>query len=98
MFELRNKVAVVTGAASGIGAAMARLFAQQHARVVVLDLDETAAEKIVLAIRDAGGDAVAKQCDVSKPAEVTRVFGEIERVDILVNNAGITHIGSLETT
>jgi len=101
MFDLHQKIAVVTGGGSGIGAAIAALFARQGARAVVLDLNETA-DATADAIRAAGGDAIARQCDVSAPAEVTRTFhalaAELGRLDILVNNAGIAHVGTIEQT
>jgi NAD(P)-dependent dehydrogenase (short-subunit alcohol dehydrogenase family) len=93
---------VVTGAGSGIGAAIARLFARQHARVVVLDLDEAAARRTAGEIGGAGGQADAMPCDVAAADQVTAVFERIvaahRRVDILVNNAGIAHVGTLERT
>jgi len=102
MFDLRHKVAVVTGAGSGIGAAIAALFARQGARTVVVDVDDAAAERTVAVICEAGGDATFRRCDVSTAAEVERVFGtiagEMGPIDILVNNAGIAHIGTIEDT
>src|SRR4051794_24459543 len=101
MFDLHHKVAVVTGAGSGIGAAIATLFARQGARVAVLDRNDSA-ETTAEAIRGGGADAFAIRCDVSSDAEVSRTFAaivrEAGRVDILVNNAGIAHIGTVETT
>jgi 2-keto-3-deoxy-L-fuconate dehydrogenase len=101
MFDLHQKIAVVTGGGSGIGAAIAALFARRGARTVVLDLNETA-DATADAIRAAGGDAIARQCDVSAPAEVTRTFQALAaglgRLDILVNNAGIAHVGTIEQT
>jgi 2-keto-3-deoxy-L-fuconate dehydrogenase len=102
MFGLADKVAVVTGAGSGIGLSIATLFARQGAHVAVLDRDEPAARRAVESIQSAGGRADALACDVSSAADVRRVFGEVEsrhgRVDVLVNNAGIAHVGDVERT
>src|SRR5262245_59741245 len=102
MFRLDRKVAVVTGAGSGIGAAIAETFALQGAWVFVLDLDENAAEATQKRIKQAGGAADVVQCDVSKAKDVAQAFNHVsllaDRLDILVNNAGIAHIGSVETT
>ena len=101
MFDLHEKVAVVTGAGSGIGAAIALLFARQGARLVVVDVAESA-DATVAAIRAARGQAVARRCDVAEPDEVARTFAgvraEFGRLDILVNNAGIAHVGTIEQT
>jgi 2-keto-3-deoxy-L-fuconate dehydrogenase len=102
VFELPGKVAVVTGAGSGIGAAIAVLFAKQQARVVVLDVDQEAARRTAVAFADDGGLAEARACDVANAASVSDVFGAVAaahgRVDILVNNAGIAHVGTIEQT
>ena len=101
MFDLHRKIAVVTGGGSGIGAAIATLFARQGAHSVVVDLDN-GADGTVRAIREAGGNATVRLCDVSTPDEVARTFAgiheELGRLDILVNNAGIAHVGSIEQT
>ena len=97
MFELNGKRAVITGAASGIGYAIAELFAQQGAEVVLLDLDE--AKVLQAAGKLAGGRALGLMCDVSKEESVARAFGQVgDAVDLLVSCAGIAHIGSLTTT
>lgn len=101
MFDLTQKVAVVTGAGSGIGAAIAALFARQGARVVVLDVSESA-DATAATIAAAGGSAIARRCNIAEPDEVTRTFRDIaaehERLHILVNNAGIAHVGTIEQT
>src|SRR5690349_4901899 len=102
MFDLQGKAAVVTGAGSGIGAAVARLFAGRGATVAVVELDRSKAETTVAAITRAGGRAAAYHCDVSQPDAVAAVFrtivGANGRLDILVNNAGIAHVGTIEQT
>jgi NAD(P)-dependent dehydrogenase (short-subunit alcohol dehydrogenase family) len=102
VFQLTGKVAVVTGAGSGIGAAIARLFARQRACVIAVDLDAAAAGRTVEAIRSEQGTAEAGACDVSNAGQVAQLFERIVaahgRVDILVNNAGIAHVGTIERT
>lgn len=93
MKKLENKVAIVTGAASGMGKAIALLFAQEGAKVVVTDLNSADAEEVADQIRHAGGHALGLKCDVSDEDQVKRmVHGAIHEfgsLDILVNNAGI---------
>jgi len=102
VFELTDKVAVVTGAGSGIGAAIASLFARQQAHVAALDRDEAAARQTADAIRAVGGRADVWACNVADSAQVARTFDAIRaahpRIDILVNNAGISHVGTIEQT
>lgn len=103
MMRLDGKVALVTGAGSGIGEAIARLYAQQGAQVVVIDMRGEAAEAVSAAIREEGGAARVWQLDVADEAQVQAAMREIAtaygRVDILVNNAGVSHVGNLlETT
>jgi 3-oxoacyl-[acyl-carrier protein] reductase len=92
MSKLKNKVAVVTGASKGIGASIAKHFAAAGAKVVVnYASSKEGADKVVKEITDNGGIAIAVQADVSKEADVTRLFEETKRafgsLDILVNNA-----------
>ena len=102
MFDLTHKIALVTGAGSGIGAAIASVFAGRGANVLVVDRDAAAATATVDAIGRSGGAARAYRCDVSDEASVSAVFADVERaggrLDILVNNAGIAHVGTIEQT
>jgi NAD(P)-dependent dehydrogenase (short-subunit alcohol dehydrogenase family) len=94
--DLKNKRAVITGAASGIGLAIARTFAENGASVVLLDLHEAQVTEAAKALQ-ASARAVA--CDVSSESGVAAAFAQIgSPVDILVNCAGIAHVGSLQTT
>src|ERR1700761_4771765 len=92
MNKLENKVAIVTGASKGIGASIAKHFAQEGAKVVVnYASSKEAADKVVKAITDNGGTAIAVQADVSSEADVIRLFEETKKafgtLNILVNNA-----------
>jgi 2-keto-3-deoxy-L-fuconate dehydrogenase len=101
MFDLKNKTAVITGAGSGIGKAMAILFAKQGSNVFILDLDEAGSNKTIEEIKAAGGSGEFKKCNVSLPDEVENVIKGIaagSSLDIIVNNAGIAHVGSVENT
>ena len=91
--DLKNRTAIVTGAARGIGAAIAERLAAEGARVVVADLDEAAARAEAERIAARGGDAVAMRLDVTDPASARAmaeaVVARSGRIDVLVNNAGI---------
>ncbi|MDQ0592278.1 3-oxoacyl-[acyl-carrier protein] reductase [Chryseobacterium ginsenosidimutans] len=101
MSKLKNKVAVVTGASKGIGASIAKYFATEGAKVVVnYASSKEGADKVVKAITDNGGTAIAIQADVSIQADVIRLFNEVKNtfgtLDILVNNAGIYNYEPIE--
>jgi 2-hydroxycyclohexanecarboxyl-CoA dehydrogenase len=89
---LRDKVAVVTGGGGGIGSAVCARFAEEGARVAVLDLDSAAAERVAAAARASEAQAKAYAVDITDATRVNAVVGEIERdlgpIEILVNNAG----------
>src|SRR6185369_1347496 len=94
MGKLTNQVAVVTGASKGIGAAIAKALAAEGASVVVnYASSKEGADRVVKEITAKGGKAAAVQADLSKPADITRLFAETKKVygklNILVNNAGI---------
>ena len=98
--QLEGKVALVTGAASGIGRAIAETYAREGARVAVADLNRDTAEAAAAAIRDTGGEAMAVTMDVASEQDVqdgvARVIQAYAGVDILVNNAGIQTVHPLE--
>jgi NAD(P)-dependent dehydrogenase (short-subunit alcohol dehydrogenase family) len=96
--RLSSKHAVITGAGSGIGAAIAQRFASEGATVWLMDRDLAAAQKISDAIRAKGWNATALECDVSNESSVCSAMEQVEAVDIAVNNAGISHVGTLEST
>jgi len=101
MSKLANKVAVVTGASKGIGAEIAKALATEGASVVVnYSSSKSGADAVVKRIVQKDGKAVAVQADVSKPADILRLFAETKkafgRLDILVNNAGIYEFAPLE--
>jgi NAD(P)-dependent dehydrogenase (short-subunit alcohol dehydrogenase family) len=93
--RLENKVAVITGAGSGIGRESALLFAREGARVVVADVNDAAGQGVVEELRAAGGEAVYVHADVSRSADAEGMIRAAEesfgRLDVLFNNAGISH-------
>ena len=99
--ELKGKTAIVTGASKGIGAAIARHLANAGAAVVVnYASSRTDADRVVAAIGEKNGRAVAVQADLSKPDDIRRLFAEARaafgRVDVLVNNAGVYEFAALD--
>lgn len=100
-FRLDKKTAAITGAASGIGRAIAEVFAEAGARVKIVDVRKNESEMVARTIRDKGFDATAIECDVTRSDSVSEAFEQLarrERLEILVNNAGIAHVGNLEKT
>lgn len=99
--RLKDKVAIVTGGAAGIGEATAELFSEEGAKMVLFDKDP-AGEGVARRIRDRGGDALFFQADIAKEKEVKDAIGEavraFQRINILVNNAAIFVLKGLEAT
>jgi NAD(P)-dependent dehydrogenase (short-subunit alcohol dehydrogenase family) len=103
MFSLKGKITLVTGAGSGIGAAIARAFAQQGAVVYIGDRDKAAGESVAAAIRGAGGTATFLALDVSSAESCRTVADTIfaahpKGLDVLMNNAGVGHVGTILQT
>ena len=102
MFRLDGKVAAVTGAAKGMGAAIATTFAEAGAQVFLLDVDEEGIAETAAAITGAGGEATALPCNVADQVQVEAVYADIAdragQLSLLVNNAGIAHIGTAVET
>lgn len=98
--RLQGKVAIITGAARGIGATTARAFAREGARVATFDIKDDLGNEVVDSIQHAGGDARYYHCDVTVEKEVRTVVGQVvvdfDRVDVLFNNAGTAIVGKVD--
>jgi NAD(P)-dependent dehydrogenase (short-subunit alcohol dehydrogenase family) len=99
--QLKGKVAIVTGACSGLGKAIAVRFAREGACVVVVDVNASAIEPTVEELRALGGDAIGFCVDVTKRSDLVSLMEKIvdqhERIDVLVNNAGMTRYRPFQT-
>jgi NAD(P)-dependent dehydrogenase (short-subunit alcohol dehydrogenase family) len=97
MREIQGKTALVTGAASGIGRAIALRLAAEGAKLYLIDVNAVALSRVVAEAKSRGVEALGRQCDVSQPAQNTaaihHLLDQFGGVDILVNNAGITYYG-----
>ncbi|MDR6763160.1 NAD(P)-dependent dehydrogenase (short-subunit alcohol dehydrogenase family) [Flavobacterium sp. 2755] len=98
MFSLQSKKAVITGGGSGIGRAIAVLFAKQGAEVHIIDLSIESAQDAVDEIKNAGGNVFSYACNVTSQADVKATFEKIGNINILINNAGIANVGKVDTT
>ncbi len=97
-FNLKNKVALVTGGGSGIGKAISQTFAAAGAMVHILEMNVESGQQTVNEIKEAGNQASVHQCNVTDAAQVAKIFQNIGGIDILINNAGIAHVGNIENT
>lgn len=97
---LTNKVAFITGAASGIGLEIAKTFAKEGAKVVITDLNEKGAQDAVHSLKEQGYEALALPCDVTKEEQIEESINKTVEtygsIDIVVNNAGFQHVANIE--
>jgi NAD(P)-dependent dehydrogenase (short-subunit alcohol dehydrogenase family) len=100
-FNLKDKVAIVTGGGSGIGRAISLTLAAQGAKVHIFELDQSKADGVIVEIQKNGGKAQAHNCNIAQQTEVKKEVDGIAskgHIDLLINNAGIAHIGDVENT
>lgn len=98
MLSLYKKTAVITGGGSGIGKAIALLFAKQGAIAHIVEVNDASASVVVNEIAANGQRAFSHVCDISNQQEVVDTMDKIGQIDILINNAGIAHVGNVENT
>ena len=98
LFSLKNKVAVITGGASGIGKAITTAFVKQGAMVHILEINSEAGEKLAQTLNSERKAVKVHNCDIANQQQVIKVLDEIPEIDILINNAGIAHVGNIENT
>jgi NAD(P)-dependent dehydrogenase (short-subunit alcohol dehydrogenase family) len=94
--QFSGRTALVTGAGSGIGRAIALRLGAEGAQVWALDVAADTAEQTATLIREAGGHAAALTCDLGDTDATARAFANLDRLDVLVNSAGIAHVGTVE--
>lgn len=101
-FNLQDKVTVITGGGSGIGKAIATLFAQQQSKVCILDLNKASIDETINGLHGQHLSATGYECNVANQKEVNgridSIVNKFGRIDILVNCAGVAHVGKLENT
>jgi 3-oxoacyl-[acyl-carrier protein] reductase len=99
--KLKDRVATITGAARGIGKAIALTFVREGAKVAIVDIDQKQLEALKNEIEKTKGEAITISCDITKSPEVQAMVNQVKRtfgrIDILVNNAGIIRRGTIET-
>ena len=99
--KLKDRVAIITGAARGIGKAIALTFVREGAKVALVDIDQKQMEALKNEIEKREGESVSISCDITKSPEVQAMVSQVKkafgRIDILVNNAGIIRRGTIET-
>jgi 3-oxoacyl-[acyl-carrier protein] reductase len=100
--KLKNRVAIVTGGARGIGKAIVRTFVREGAKVALVDIEEIKKlEALKKEFEKMGGEVITISCDITKSSDVNEMVGKVQRafgrIDILVNNAGIIRRGTIET-
>ncbi len=100
--RLEGKVALITGSASGIGAASARLFAEEGAKVCIADVAEARGQQVAADLTESGGDAFFKKLDITSEEDWARGLNEVVarfgKLNVLVNNAAMNHVGTVEET
>ncbi len=94
--KFADKTAIITGGGSGIGRAISKLFAQNGADVIILDMDEKGGNETKSIIDKEGGKAIFHKVDISNHQLTHSLIESLSKVDILINNAGIAHVGNLE--
>ncbi len=98
MFSLKDKKVAITGAGSGIGKAIALLFAKQGAEIHIIELTDDSAREVTEAIKETGSTVYSYACNVADHQQVISTFKKMGNIHILINNAGIAHIGKADTT